>query len=199
MSVEVACVEGSVERTRIQSVTAPSGRTPHPVIQHRVRHRHMRRARDRSRFLPIPAAAAASLYSGIFSLSLVWQDRYRVHVAHLDRQHRRIVTILNRAQYLEADDRRGVETVLNVLVASMRRHFADEEDLLASHGYPGWGRQTREHERCLGVLYGYQVRLRDGRVDEMVAAFEWVGDWFARHLEISDKAYEPFLRACGCR
>jgi len=117
----------------------------------------------------------------------------------MDRQHRRIFAILDRAQYLDADDRPGLETLLNVLAACVRRHFADEERLLGAHGYPDIERHLQAHAGFLGSLRGYQDYLRDGRTSLMIAAFESIGDWFARHLAVLDRHYVPFLRARGCR
>jgi hemerythrin len=124
---------------------------------------------------------------------------YRVHFSHLDRQHHRIFAILDRARYLEVDDRLGIETILNVLAACVRRHFADEQDLLVARGYPEIGRQKQEHERFLGEVRSCQEYVRDGRTSLMGAAFESIGDWFARHLVALDHRGEPLPKAQGCR
>jgi hemerythrin-like metal-binding protein len=126
-------------------------------------------------------------------------DRYRVPLSHLDRQHHRIFAILDRARYLEMDDQLGIETILNVLAACVRRHFVDEQDLLVAHGYPEIGRQKQEHERVLGEVRSCQEYVRDGRTSLMVAAFVSIGDWFARHLVALDHRDEPLPKARGCR
>jgi hemerythrin-like metal-binding protein len=146
------------------------------------------------------AAHSGTLSAGVaapgsFPMVLVWQDPGRLRAVHMDRQHRRIFAILGWIRCLEADDRRGAETALNVLTASMRRHFIDEENLLAGHGYPVPGDQRGAHERCLDRLRGYREQLDEGRYAGMAVALERVGIWFARHLEEDDKAYGRWLRA----
>jgi hypothetical protein len=57
-------------------------------------------------------------------------------IARIDRQHHRILAILDRARYLDADDRLGRRQVAGVLVTCFRRHLSEEENLLRSFGYP---------------------------------------------------------------
>ena len=130
---------------------------------------------------------------------IVGDDRFRMHLSHMDRQRRRITTILERARYLDADDRPQLETTFNVLAACIRRHFADEESLLGANGYPDFERHQHAHARLLGELRGYQNHLHVVPTPLMIAAFGSIGVWFARHLVVLDRPYEPFLRAMGCR
>jgi hemerythrin-like metal-binding protein len=111
----------------------------------------------------------------------------------MDRQHRKLVAILGLVPYLEPGDTRGRETVLNAFTASARRHFAEEEDLLAALGHPGLGRQRLEHARFLAELQGYQEQVREGRDRVLGSAFEPIGDRLSRHILLHDTWHRAIL------
>jgi hemerythrin len=117
----------------------------------------------------------------------------------MDRQHRKILTILNGIYYLEANDRRSLEQVFRSLESYIQRHFTDEEDLLLLHGYPGYDEQKLEHERFIDEICGYRQEFVKGRTPVMINMFNSVWDWLSRHILVLDKRYEPFLQARGCR
>ncbi len=150
------------------------------------------RGRSFSGELPRPAAVASLP-------SIVGDDRFRAHLSHMDRQHRRIFAILDRARYLDADDRPGLETTFNVLVACIRRHFADEESLLGANGFPDIEWHQHAHARLLGEVRGYQTCLRDVQTSQVIAAFDSIGDWFARHLAVQDRQACAGVSAVGLR
>lgn len=185
MSAQAVCVEDGVEHIGVGCPSVPR--------------RGILPADSRRSWLPVPLPDADDVSPAVVTAVSVWRERHRVNVARLDRQHRRIIAILDRAQYLQAEDRLDIETVFNVLAACLRRHFADEEHLLAAHGYAGLDRQKLEHERCLAELVFFSEHLHDERLAVPSIAFEQIRDRFARHLEVTDKSYELFLRARGCR
>ena len=128
-----------------------------------------------------------------------WYDQYSVHIGHMDRQHRKILTILTRIYYLDTNDRRSLEQVFDGLKAYSRRHFTDEEGLMRFHGYPGFEEQKREHERFIDVICDYQKQFAKGKMPVLINMFNDIWDWFARHILVLDKRYEPFLKERGCR
>ncbi len=128
-----------------------------------------------------------------------WHEKYNVHIAQMDRQHRKIVKILDRIYYLEGDDRQGLDQVFGALTTYICRHFTDEESLMRRHGYPGYEEQRREHERFADRMAAYEEQFQEGKIPVMINMFNGVWDWFAQHVLVLDKQYEPFLRARGCR
>jgi len=127
-----------------------------------------------------------------------WYDQYSVHNGHMDRQHRKILKILNRIYYLEAEDRNSLEQIFRGLEAYIHRHFTDEENLLRLHDYPGYEEQKREHERFIDEICSFRKEFVKGRTPVMINMFNSIWDWFARHILLLDKRYEPFLKARGC-
>ncbi len=128
-----------------------------------------------------------------------WYNQYSVHIGQMDRQHRKILTILNRIYYLEEKDRPSLERIFRSLEDYIHRHFADEEDLLLLHGYPGYEEQKQEHEKFIDEIGNYRQEFVEGRTPVMINMFNSIWDWFARHILLLDKRYEPFLQARGCR
>ncbi len=105
-----------------------------------------------------------------------WYDQYSVHIGQMDRQHRKILSILSRIYYLGDNDRRSLESIFRGL-----------------EGY------FQEHERFIDEIDGYRREFLKGRTPVMINMFNTIWDWFSRHILLLDKRYEPFLQARGCR
>jgi len=128
-----------------------------------------------------------------------WYDQYSVHIGQMDRQHRKILKILNRIYYLEAEDSRSLEQIFAGLEAYIHRHFTDEEELMRHHSYPGYEEQKQEHERFIDEICSYRTEFIKGKTPVMINMFNSIWDWFSRHILVQDKRYEPYLQARGCR
>ena len=128
-----------------------------------------------------------------------WSEKYCVGIAFADVQHKQLVDIINRLHQALVDDkgRKVVGKALDDLIRYTRAHFAAEEQVLQSCGYPDFVAHHTEHE-CLAykVLEFYQKFMSD---DSSMTA-ERVGflkDWLGEEILDVDMKFAPFLKGKG--
>lgn len=156
-----------------------------------------RQGRDRSCVAPGGDSDFAAVPGGAGVLALSWQEGYESGHAGIDSEHKELFALANRLIVAATGrDRAATEAALDALIASTAEHFAHEERLLATRGYP----QVNEHARVHAGLLRRAKHLRQrvsgegsstgsfGPVVEFVAL-----DLVIRHLTSADRAFFEFL------
>lgn len=129
--------------------------------------------------------------------SFAWDQRYSVGHAVLDEQHRRFLSLCEKAvmdlDIQGEDGREAYHILLDELSNHAAIHFRTEEDILAATGYSGLGRHVEEHNRYLEKLTDLLLAATEGILDkEGLGAF--VTSWWVCHILESDMRYAPVLR-----
>ncbi len=112
-------------------------------------------------------------------------------VAVMDATHRKFIQLVNR---LGTCDRGTFVEFFPALVSHTRVHFAAEEGLMETSGFPAIAEHRSEHARVLGDLEHLGTQLAKGRV-KLARAYvrEQLPDWFALHAENIDSALAAHL------
>jgi hemerythrin len=133
------------------------------------------------------------------AMAVQWTSDLSVGVQEIDGQHQMLFKRLN--DFLEACTQwRGKEMVVRVLLFLenyVSEHFAAEETLMLTSGYPGSARHRREHQQFVGSLTELKKELdADGPSAHLVvAANAAVLEWLQTHIRNVDKAFGAFLMA----
>lgn len=126
---------------------------------------------------------------------IAWKHEYSVGVKKLDKQHMKIINILNDIHNYRKEKAGplDLENILNDLLLYTRTHFADEEGLLRLVGYP----KFTEHQE---VHYGMAQKTQaiceaglDDRDDLSLELLTFLRNWWVDHLENEDRRYVPYL------
>lgn len=129
---------------------------------------------------------------------VAWNETYRVNIALLDQQHHDLVTYLeNLKGDLSAGREIVVENVLSRLVQYTIHHFADEEDLLERHAFPGLAAHRIEHNALTEKIGLFQEEHMAGKEGVLFSIVLYMEDWLNDHMLKSDKEYSEFLNARG--
>jgi hemerythrin len=135
--------------------------------------------------------------SGLSVIRLVWQEAYECGEPTIDAEHREMFALANSlfdASFRLESSPGAFRAALNKLMAHIARHFADEEALLAQHGYQDLERHRRAHAALLA---------RAGQLEAAVAAGQTtLGDLVeflantvvARHLFNADQKFFPLFK-----
>lgn len=125
-----------------------------------------------------------------------WEDRYRLGVDVLDRQHERLVKLVN--EFYEAmyagQGRNVLEKTLNALLAYTETHFHTEERLMALHDYPEQTEHRRVHQRMREHVATLKARFDAGHLTSPVQISNFLKNWLSKHILETDKRLQPFLR-----
>lgn len=131
---------------------------------------------------------------------LEWNDKtYGTGIILMDAHHRELFNILRslRIALQAGQGRDGVDTCVARLADYAKFHFAQEEELLARHGYTGLADQQRAHAEFTTQVARMQQPdfvAHDRPALEMLVFLQ---GWLAEHIAVSDRAYGAWLTARG--
>ena len=118
-----------------------------------------------------------------------WKKEYSVGVTKLDKQHKKILKIVNdnMERQFSTQNEREMEEILEDLQNYIKEHFKTEEEYMLKHQYSGYEEQRKEHNQFIDRLFEAQKEyLKYGRVTS-INIFNFVWDWFSHHILILDK------------
>ena len=82
----------------------------------------------------------------------------------IDDEHRQLSAGLERfVSLVNAGDAAGVRPVMAAIIAGVAEHFAHEEELMRTHGYPGRARHEEAHRSFVADATRYQAELEKER------------------------------------
>lgn len=133
---------------------------------------------------------------------MVWNDRLSVGVARLDKDHKKLLAVLNEMYALLQRGSAGevLDDVLESLVDYTRRHFENEERLLIETRYPDLEVHKLEHEKMVAWLNQLRSRRTLGTAaGPSLETVNYLKDWLFDHILGSDQRYSAHLHAHGIR
>lgn len=127
-----------------------------------------------------------------------WSNDFSVGIPELDGQHLALLDLCQRAaQCLETGGEVAaaeIREILGQLVSYTESHFREEERILRECNYPNFSEHHAEHIEYRTRLTGFLLDAGNGITDKKLL-FEYLADWWGKHILSSDKAYVPFLNA----
>jgi hemerythrin len=125
-----------------------------------------------------------------------WSSEYSVQNQEMDRQHQGLLRIINElyAAILAEKGESVVGDTIGSLVDYARTHFAAEERLMQTQGYPDFQAHKAIHDKLLARVDDYDQRYRNGDTtvaSEMLPFL--LGDWLTNHIPVIDRQYGSYL------
>ncbi|MHC1728833.1 MAG: bacteriohemerythrin [Syntrophobacteraceae bacterium] len=128
-----------------------------------------------------------------------WNSKYSVNVKEIDDQHKKLinmVTQLNEAMR-QGKGKQILEKLLQDLVQYTRTHFAAEERLMKTHGYPEFEEHKAKHDKMTQKVLEVQKSFKDGKTSITIEVMDFLEKWVDQHIMVTDKKYAPFLNGKG--
>jgi len=131
----------------------------------------------------------------------VWDARYTLNIAEIDRQHRKLFALFNELYEAmqEGHGNEVIDDVLTRVVDYTAYHFATEEKLLHQYGYPEEAAHRAEHAKLTEQAKTLVGKHRAGNGQVAIATLKFLCDWLNNHILGSDKKFAPFLIEKGVR
>jgi hemerythrin len=126
-----------------------------------------------------------------------WQQEFSVGISSIDGQHRNLFRIAGELYSAmgAGQGRLAIRRILDQLVQYTSVHFANEERLMQQHGYPGYAAHKAEHDALTRKVLDFQSDYEKGRILMTVELLQLLKAWLVHHIQESDAAYGPYLRA----
>ena len=132
---------------------------------------------------------------------IIWKPEYSVRVEPLDRQHQRIISVINKliSQWRLFANSATIAEVLAELNSYVSEHFLLEEKLLEENNYPGLiGHSTRHTEYGERIAdFCLKTVEKNKNVPEQLLSY--LREWWIGHILIEDMKYKSFFEEKGIR
>lgn len=134
---------------------------------------------------------------GIDMLHMEWKNAYSIGHDEIDKQHQRLVNIINHLlrSLTDALEDREVDVVLTEVVEYTRYHFRTEEDLMAKHGYPDLQHHRELHKALVQQVAQKFDDLSHGKEVTAIDLISFLQHWLIEHIVAEDKRIGEFLNS----
>lgn len=129
----------------------------------------------------------------------VFTEAYSVLLVEMDSEHSVIFNYINQV-HKGIKDRRANEELLPIirdLADFTTRHFAHEEQIMASENYPGLAEQKGMHTKLLATVGDVITQIEAGEEVNMIKVMVFLKDWLQTHILVVDKKYGEFYKNKG--
>jgi len=127
---------------------------------------------------------------------LVWDDEYKTGNAEMDAQHLILFALLNQLTVNIDSDRAGecLNDVMNALGAYIDYHFAHEEALMKTWGFPGLAEHAAKHAQFVAEVRRLQSLVQGSDANKAaIRVRAFVMDWLLGHILGADVEYARFI------
>ncbi len=130
---------------------------------------------------------------------LTWQKKYEIGIKEADRQHHKMLDMMNEVHVLSANNRskNAIAKALDALITYTEVHFDWEENFFASYNYPQTEQHKTIHKKLIAELREHQHKISLGDQQAVDKELTLLNDWLLYHIEHSDKDYAKFLKNAG--
>ncbi|MGC4067604.1 MAG: hemerythrin family protein [Polyangiaceae bacterium] len=131
--------------------------------------------------------------------NVLWKDEYVTHDSVVDAEHRSMFKMLNELQRLIASGVSDAKLgdILGHLVDYAARHFAAEETLMVSTGYPSCDEHRAKHLLLLAKGRQLVEMHGDGSLRLGPDLPLYLESWFSTHILEDDKPMVQWVRLQG--
>jgi hemerythrin-like metal-binding protein len=128
---------------------------------------------------------------------IVWDDKYSVGHAELDRQHQVLVGMINSMiDGLEAGaDRQTAEQMLSEVTGYACSHLMFEENLLLQAGYPKFEAHQAEHGKFRRKNGELHLKAEVSGPELLEEILSYLGTWLMEHILVTDMQYKGRIPA----
>ena len=125
-----------------------------------------------------------------------WDDALATGSPAIDGHHRQILELLNDfyAKMMDGEGAAGAAAMMAELDRTVRRHFVEEEAIMAGCAYPGLAAHRRNHGAFLTRFDTLKAALLAGADGAVVEFFEVSAGWLKDHIQVEDGALAVFMR-----
>ena len=130
-----------------------------------------------------------------------WNDDLSVNVAEIDRQHQKMVVMINELndEMRKGQGRQILGKIIEGLLNYAGTHFLTEERYFAKFGYPGAEVHRKEHAAFARKVSEFKEEFDQGRVGVTVEVMSFLSGWLTKHIRGEDRKYIPTFQRNGLK
>lgn len=144
----------------------------------------------------VPYGSAQPFPESSFALSLPWIDELVTRREDFNADHAQVLDRLNDLlSALAAHDTLRVSMSCAALMAATQAHFAAEEELMRSAGYPEGPAHVQQHADLMRRLAAIQAAAAVNPQAGAAYALPLLEQWFVPHIRYADRRVADYLES----
>ena len=124
-----------------------------------------------------------------------WNSAIEIGHAEIDEQHKRLLLLGQAAVELLSAEHKPDATQLQALIDFAQEHFAFEEGLMRSAGYPDAEWHAKFHASLLAELSAYCRKVQQGEIINAVGLISFLWNWLNLHIDSVDRELVVWLKS----
>jgi len=127
---------------------------------------------------------------------LEWTPEFALHVPEIDRDHQFEFGLVNRLHeaMLAGQGTDILGTILAELTNFTRKHFADEEKIMADLRYPEMRAHVQQHDQIRRRVAEVEARFDRGETAITIELMLFLTDWLRNHTMVTDRRLGDFIQ-----
>jgi hemerythrin len=128
-----------------------------------------------------------------------FDDNLLTHVEEMDKQHMRLVALLNNVYELlkEGKKEEAFELFKRELLSYVEYHLSEEEKFMEKIGYPGLDDHRKVHDMFRREVYNLAPHIEKGDPKAFRGALSYAWGWLYTHIAKTDKKYGIYAKEKG--
>jgi hemerythrin-like metal-binding protein len=128
-----------------------------------------------------------------------WKPAFSVGVAEIDRQHKKLVDLINQLHdaMMNQSTKEEMSKILKGLLDYTIVHFGHEEKFFDKYGYPGTVGHKAKHKEFIAKIQGFKNDFDSGKLTVSMKMLSFLKDWLVKHIQGTDPEYVPFFKDKG--
>ncbi len=131
------------------------------------------------------------------SIYFEWDKNMSVDESHIDSQHKKLLSQLNKIIYVMSfgATSKEVREAIVFFDEYVKEHFAYEENYMTENKYPKLHEHKKRHKNFISNYLSFKTKLKSGADPrELVMEIEtYLGQWWIKHIGKEDQEYHNFV------
>jgi hemerythrin len=128
-----------------------------------------------------------------------FDDSLLTHVEEMDKQHMRLVALLNNVYELLKEGKRegAIEFFKREILSYAEYHLSEEEKFMEKIGYPELDNHRKVHDIFRKEIYNLATHIENGNPEAFRQALSYTWGWLYKHIAKTDKKYGIYAKEKG--
>lgn len=124
-----------------------------------------------------------------------WRDAYNTGVEQFDREHHKIVELINTMFEVVRDtgSKEITEKACSDILEYTVYHFSNEEQAMKDAEFPGLEEHKAEHGRLKAEAERFTAIIHDTFPEGVADFYRFLREWLVDHIQDCDQKYSPYL------
>jgi hemerythrin-like metal-binding protein len=130
---------------------------------------------------------------------LTWSAKYNLGITFADNHHKELLDVINRLHQalVESKGKVAIGQTLNELIRYAKVHFAAEEKVLQSYGYPDSSGHHSDHECLAYALLEFYQKVMSDEAGMAAGSADFLKRWLGTEILEADIKFVSFLKDKG--